>query len=128
MVEAKILIVEDDEELQTLYHLYLQGESFQILKALNGKQALETLALERPDVIVLDMIMPEMDGETFLIEINRRGTWKGIPIIIASVNDKIPKKLLKIPNVFATLRKPFSIETLVGKVREAIAERAHPEE
>lgn len=117
----QILIVEDDEELQTLYGLYLQGESYQIHRAHNGLQALASLDEALPNVIVLDMIMPEMDGESFLKEFKARAKYGNVPIIIASVNDKIPQQLLDIPNVFAVLKKPFTIETLVAKVKEAIA-------
>ncbi|MDD5217625.1 MAG: response regulator [Candidatus Omnitrophica bacterium] len=123
MADKKVLIVEDDEELHVLYTLYLQGESFHILKAFNGQQALEILEQEIPEVIVLDMIMPIMDGETFLLKLHERGHLKKIPVIIASVNDRIPQKLLHLGNVHAVLRKPFSIENLVGKIREAIAKK-----
>lgn len=115
-----IMIVEDDDELQMLYGLYLQGESYGILRAFNGKQALDILSREKPDLIVLDMIMPEMDGEAFLEAIKQRSDVLTIPIIIASVNDKIPEKYLKMAKVRAVLKKPFSIEVLVNKVRESI--------
>lgn len=121
---AKILIVDDDEDLQTLYGLYLQGESFQILRALNGKQALEVVEKERPDLIVLDMIMPVMDGEEFFIKLRSERKITDIPVIIASVNEKISPKLFELGNIYTTLKKPFTIETLVGKIREALLNAA----
>jgi two-component system, OmpR family, response regulator VanR len=121
---AKILIVDDDEDLQTLYGLYLQGESFQILRALNGKQALEVVEKERPDLIVLDMIMPVMDGEEFFIKLRSERKIADIPVIIASVNEKISPKLFELGNIYTTLKKPFTIETLVGKIREALSNAA----
>lgn len=120
MLDPKILIVDDDEDLQVLYGLFLQGESFSIAKAYDGKQALEQMERERPDLIVLDMIMPVMDGEEFLEQLSSEGRANGIPIIIASVNDKIPPRLFEKANVCATLKKPFTIETLVGKIRDAL--------
>ena len=115
-----VMIVEDDEELHTLYGLYLQGESFQILKAFNGKEALDILSRQKPDLIVLDMIMPVMDGEAFLEKLGASSSMLDIPIIIASVNDKIPQKYLKMTNVRATLKKPFSIEVLIDKIKEFV--------
>ncbi len=117
----KILIVDDDEDLQTLYGLYLQGESFQILRAMNGKQALEVVEKERPDLIVLDMIMPVMDGEEFFTKLRAEKKITDIPVIIASVNEKISPKLFELGNIYTTLKKPFTIETLVGKIREALS-------
>ncbi len=119
----KILIVDDDEDLHTLYGLYLRGESFDIVKAYNGKQGLEAVEKERPDLIVLDMIMPIMDGEEFFTKLRVEKGIKDIPVIIASVNEKIPQKLLDLGNIYTTLKKPFTIETLIGKIREALAKK-----
>ena len=117
---AKILIVDDDEDLHTLYGLYLQGESFQVVRAFNGKEALETVEKEHPDLIVLDMIMPVMDGEEFFIKL-RTEMKNHTPVIIASVNDKISQKLFDLGHIFTTLKKPFTIETLVGEIRKGLA-------
>lgn len=119
MSEPKIMIVDDDEDLHTLYSLYLQGESFQIVRAFNGKQALDVVEQEKPDLIVLDMIMPIMDGEEFFTRL-RTEKKNNTLVIIASVNDKIPQKLFDLGNVFTTLKKPFTIETLIGKIQEAL--------
>ncbi|HPW65013.1 MAG TPA: response regulator, partial [Candidatus Omnitrophota bacterium] len=59
----KILIVEDDADFQDIYTLYLQGESHEILRAMNGREGLDCLAKTVPDLIILDLIMPVMDGE-----------------------------------------------------------------
>lgn len=121
MAGNKILIVDDDEDLHTLYGLYLKGENFEIMRAFNGQQGLEAVEKERPDLIVLDMIMPVMDGEEFFTKLRKEKGIQDIPVIIASVNEKIPQKLLDLGNIYTTLKKPFTIETLVGKIREALA-------
>lgn len=115
----KILIVDDDEDLHTLYGLYLQGESFEVARAFNGQQALEAVEREHPDLIVLDMIMPVMDGEEFFVKLRTEKNNK-TPVIIASVNDKIPQKLFDLGDIYITLKKPFTIETLVGKIRDGL--------
>ena len=116
---AKILIVDDDEDLHTLYSLYLHGESFQVVRAFNGKQALEVVEKEHPDLIVLDMIMPVMDGEEFFIKLRTEKKDK-TPVIVASVNEKIPQKMFDLGDIFTTLKKPFTIETLIEKIREGL--------
>lgn len=116
---SKILIVEDDEDLQTLYGLYLQGESFEVFRAVNGKEALEVVEKEHPNLIILDMIMPVMDGEEFLTHLR---TEKKDPtkVIIASVNDKIPQRLFDFGNLCAVLRKPFGIDMLITRIKDAL--------
>ena len=121
--KAKVLIVDDDEDLHTLYGLYLQGQSYQLLKAYDGKQGMDIVEKEKPDLIVLDMIMPVMGGEEFLTTLCGEKQIKDIPVIIASVNEKIPQKLLDLGPIFTTLKKPFTIETLVVKIEEALSKQ-----
>ncbi|MSR78492.1 MAG: response regulator [Candidatus Omnitrophica bacterium] len=123
MTQPKVLIVDDDEDLHTLYSLYLQGESMIICHAHNGIQGLELVMKEKPDLIVLDMIMPEMDGEEFFVKLRTEKKITGVPVIIASVNDKLPDRITELGNVYAVLKKPFTIETLVGKIKEALAQK-----
>lgn len=123
MAVPKILIVDDDEDLHTLYSLYLQSQSFDIRRAFNGQEALEAVEKEKPDLIVLDMIMPIMDGEEFFIKLRTEKNIQDVPVIIASVNEKIPQKLFDLGNVATTLKKPFTIETLVGKIQEVVGEK-----
>lgn len=117
-----LLIVEDDDDFQLLYRLYLQGQSYRILEARNGKEALEVIEHERPDLIVLDMIMPEMDGEQFIQKFRFEKRIFDTPIIIASVNDKISPRLLEKGKIHSTLKKPFPMEALLEKVKSALGD------
>lgn len=121
MTQKRILIVDDDEDLQVLYGLYLQGESYDVDRAYNGKEALEKIELNKPDLIILDMIMPVMDGEEFFTRLRTEKKIIDIPVIIASVNDKISQKLFQHGNIYSTLKKPFTIETLVSHIRKALS-------
>ena len=116
-MEKKILIVEDDVDFQDIYALYLQGESFQVIKAYNGNEGLAVLEKETPDLIILDLIMPEMDGEEFYVRLRTSEKGRSIPVIIASVNEKIPQGIVELGGVAGVLRKPFDIDSLLGKVR-----------
>lgn len=118
--QKKVLIIEDDEDLHILYRLYLQGESYQISQARNGKEALERIDEDRPDVIILDMIMPVMDGEEFIQKFRFEKKDFGIPIIIASVNDKIPTSLIEKGKIHSVLRKPFPIDVLLQAIHSAL--------
>ena len=115
-----ILIVEDDEDLNLLYRLYLKGESYQIVQALNGREGLEKIEAEKPNLIILDMIMPVMDGEEFLKKLRFEKKIMDIPVIIASVNDKIPASLIEKAKVRKVLKKPFAIEVLLREIESAL--------
>ena len=113
----KILIIEDDNDFQDIYQLYLQGESFQVLTALNGKEAMTILEKETPDLIILDLIMPVMDGEEFYVWLRGQEKWRYIPVIIASVNEKAPQRMTDLGGIAGSLKKPFEIDILIEKIR-----------
>lgn len=62
----KVLIVEDDRALHNAYRTILEGEKYQVLSAYNGQEALDLLKTETPDIILLDITMPKMNGIEFL--------------------------------------------------------------
>lgn len=113
----KILIVEDDNDFQDIYALYLRGESYQVLTAYNGKEGLAVLEKETPDLIILDLIMPVMDGEEFYVRLREQEKWNSIPVIVASVNEKMPDRIVELGGVTDNLKKPFEIDLLLEKIR-----------
>ena len=113
----KILIVDDDSDFQDIYQLFLQGESFQVLTALNGKEAMAVLEKETPDLIILDLIMPVMAGEEFYVGLRAQEKWRHIPVIVASVNDKMPKRVTDLGGIAGSLKNPFQIDALIEKIR-----------
>jgi DNA-binding response OmpR family regulator len=116
----KILIIEDDSDFQDIYTLYFQGADYEVLRAFNGKQGLEVLEKETPDLIILDLIMPVMDGDDFYERLRANEKWQNIPVIIASVNDKMPPKMAELGGVAGSLRKPFDIDELLRKVQTCL--------
>ncbi|HOW87799.1 MAG TPA: response regulator [Candidatus Omnitrophota bacterium] len=117
-MSKKILIIEDDSDFQDIYSLYLQGESYQVLTANNGKEGLAVLEKETPDLIILDLIMPVMDGEEFYVRLRANKKWQKIPVIIASVNEKIPLRVEELGGVAFHLKKPFETDLLLQKIRD----------
>lgn len=111
-----ILIIEDDSDFQDIYQLYLQGESYRVLTATNGKEGLGVLEKETPDIIILDLIMPVMDGEEFYVCLREQEKWRRIPVIIASVNEKMPPRITELGGIAGSLKKPFGIETLLERI------------
>ncbi len=79
-MKKKVLVVEDDDGLRGLYKEELEEEGYEVLTAKNGKEALQALGKEKPDLVVLDIVMPVMDGMEALGRII--GKDKTVPIIL----------------------------------------------
>ena len=79
-MKEKILIVEDEESLRLFYEEELKAEGYEILSARNGREAIQQLETTKPDLIILDIVMPVMDGMEALGRILRKG--RKIPIIL----------------------------------------------
>lgn len=80
--KIKVLIVEDEEMLVNMYISKFEKEGFDPIKALNGKNGLELADKENPQIILLDVIMPEMDGFMVLKELKSNSKTKNIPVIM----------------------------------------------
>jgi signal transduction histidine kinase/CheY-like chemotaxis protein/HAMP domain-containing protein len=83
----RVLVVDDDDILRRGVLQLLEKEGWKVSEADNGRVALERLAEACPDVIVLDLMMPEMDGFEFLEELRRRAEWRGIPVLVVTAKD-----------------------------------------
>jgi DNA-binding response OmpR family regulator len=79
---ARILIIEDDEILVEMYEAKFKMEGFEVEKAMNGKEGLEILKKEKPDLILLDILMPEMNGFEFLKNIKKEPSYHSVPVIL----------------------------------------------
>ena len=86
-IARKVLLVDDDEIMRESVRRVLEQEKWQVEGASNGRFALQHLAESCPDVIVLDLLMPEMDGFEFLVEMRQRPEWRDIPVLVLTAKD-----------------------------------------
>ncbi|HLE13516.1 MAG TPA: response regulator, partial [Anaerolineales bacterium] len=114
----KILVVDDKKELRTLLKEYLTQEGFEIVTAGNGQEALFVARQAKPDLIILDLMMPEMGGYDFLRVYGREAN---TPIIILTAKLEENEKVLGLElgaDDFVT--KPFSMRELTARVRAVL--------
>ncbi len=112
-----ILVVEDSSTTRMVITVALKGHGFRVLEAKNGIEALSLLNQELPDLIVLDLILPEMDGYQILSIVKKSPGFKNIPVIVLTAKDKFIDKLRgKLAGSDKYLTKPFDPEKLVGMV------------
>ena len=83
----------------------------------DGAQAVACCARDLPDIVLMDMIMPVMDGEEFYVRLREQEKGRSIPVLIASVNDKMPQRIAGLGGVAGNLKKPFAIDVLLEKIR-----------
>jgi len=84
---SQVLIVEDDPETRKALHRMLSKEGWEIIEAANGREALEHVAKSRPAFILLDLVMPEMDGFEFLAELRKSNDSRSIPVTVITAKD-----------------------------------------
>ncbi len=114
----KILIADDEPEIRDLLRLYLENEQYEVIEAEDGQQALDRLRTEKPDLCVLDIMMPKMDGYHVLQELRKESN---IPVLILSAKDADSEKILGL-NLGADdyLSKPFNPLEAVARVNSNI--------
>ena len=81
------MVVEDDTPTREMFMRMLEKDGYTVVEARNGRQALELVATRTPALILLDLLMPEMDGFEFLRELRRHAEWKSIPVVVVTSKD-----------------------------------------
>jgi CheY-like chemotaxis protein len=116
-----VLVVEDDKDIRAAVGEVLEEAGIAYLTATNGAEALAMLqAGTRPSLILLDLMMPVMDGFTFRDEQLKHGEWSGIPVVIMSADGNIGAKKDRMGQA-AYLKKPIDIYDLINMVEKHLA-------
>jgi len=122
-----ILIVEDEPPLQKFLRLTLATQQYNVLEAIRGEDGLKLAATSKPDVVIIDLGLPDMDGE----QVTRRiREWSAVPIIIISARGKEQDKVAALDaGADDYLTKPFSVGELLARLRVAFrhASAANPQ-
>jgi CheY-like chemotaxis protein len=117
---ALILVVDDEYSITEVLEAALIDAGHEMISAMNGQQALERLHQRRPDLILLDLMMPIMDGAAMLDAMRKDPAGRDIPVIImSSLAEAAIPGLVKAP-YRAFLRKPFKLRALIDAVNRAL--------
>jgi signal transduction histidine kinase/CheY-like chemotaxis protein len=85
--QGQVLVVDDDPVTRDMLRRTLHGEGWTVAEAVNGRDALARIAAELPSLILLDLMMPEMDGFQFVAELRARDEWRAIPVVVMTAKD-----------------------------------------
>ncbi len=122
---ARILIIDDDPTLQTLFSQFLEEEGYEILQAENGKKGIAIIKSQHPDVVITDIMMPEMDGLEILMEIRRAKIDVPIIAISGGMRDR-PINFLQHAELFGAtyvFKKPLPLNVLSAAIEEILESR-----
>lgn len=121
-MSAKILVVEDEEKLARFVELELQHEGYEVTKSGNGREALEVALSEDFDLILLDIMLPGLNGLEVLRRLLKE---KQVPVILLTARDAVMDKVSGLDaGAVDYITKPFAIEELLARIRVAL--KLHP--
>ena len=119
--KKKALIVDDEPNVRRLLHTIL-SKTFEVIEAEDGRQAIEMTNTQKPDVVLMDMMMPKMDGLTACHMIKNDPATKSIPVImVTAIGFELNIKLSQQMGASGYITKPFSSEELLDKIAQVLA-------
>jgi DNA-binding response OmpR family regulator len=122
MIDKKILVVEDDDFLMKVYTVKLANAGYQMIKAMDGEEALTLVKEHKPDLVLLDLIIPKKTGFTVLEEMKNDPETKNIPVIILSNlgQDEDVKKGIQLGAVDYVVKADIPIEEVMNKINKQL--------
>lgn len=127
--KKKILIVEDDEIIRKAYVDELHDEGFLVLTAKNGQEGLDIALEKRPDLILLDILMPVMDGLTMMDELRNKdhAYGKSVPLIFLTNlepnEERIMKAIEKNEPAYYLVKSDWNLSQVIEKIKERLAKK-----
>jgi CheY-like chemotaxis protein len=118
----KVLVIDDDDKIRKMLTFLFLAKGFKVGSAENGLEALKVAEDFIPDVVIVDLMMPVMDGFEFCKRIREKTSFRDIPLIVLSaLTASEYKDKLNPLNVYACVEKPFRSADIVQKAEEALA-------
>jgi CheY-like chemotaxis protein len=120
----RVLIVDDSQLIRTIIRSILEKEGYTVLEAHDGQECFEVLTKLKPDLILLDVIMPDMHGWEVCRKIKEKKTTRDIPVVMftTQASERDYKKSMEYAGADAHINKPFEREELIDLIKEFIKE------
>jgi CheY-like chemotaxis protein len=121
------LVVEDDIDTREMLRRLLEKEGWAVSEAENGRVALEHVAKTPPGLILLDLMMPDMDGFQFTTELRNHEAWRSIPIVVVTAKDLTVEDRLRLNGYVEKIiqKEAYSSEVLLAEVRDLVKATFH---
>jgi len=123
---AKILVIEDEYDIRDEVMNWLQFEGYEVIGAENGRKGLEAIRRERPDLVLCDVSMPEMDGHEVLIELRSDVNYNQLPFVfLTAAADRASVRQGMNLGADDYVTKPFTISEITNVVRARLEKQEH---
>jgi two-component system KDP operon response regulator KdpE len=121
MNQSRILVVDDEPQIQRFLKPSLMAAGYEVVEAGTGAEALKAVATQAPDLVILDLGLPDMDGKDVIANLR---AWSDIPIVILSARDRESEKIAALDlGADDYIEKPFGIGELTARIRTALRHR-----
>jgi len=121
MNNKKIIVVDDEPDILKTMEIFLKCEGFDVITAVDGIEGLEKIKKEAPDLVILDVMLPKLDGYKVCRLLKFDRNFRTIPIVIFTARaQEIDEKKAKEVKADAFITKPFQSETFLAKIRELL--------
>ncbi len=128
MAGEKILNIDDSPTVQRLIEMILSSQGYQVVLASDGEEGIAKAKSERPDLILVDFVMPKMNGYQVCKTLKEDAEFRTTPIIlVTSKGDKVGSKFVDVLGISEYFTKPFQPEELLAKIREVLDKKAQEE-
>ncbi|MEW6557890.1 MAG: response regulator [Elusimicrobiota bacterium] len=116
----KILVADDELETLELLKFALEQAGYQVIPVTNGKALIEKAVTEKPDLLIVDLMMPQIDGFTGIILLRKNPELKDIPIIVSTGYEQLKNLFMlhEVAKIQDFIAKPFMVETLLDKIKQ----------
>ena len=121
-MKKRILIIEDEASIIELLRLILTREGYEVSTCQTGRDAIATIKEVAPHLIILDVMLPGLDGATLVRIMSEDPTLSSIPVIVSSALSESAKMFANYPQVRGFCSKPFDLKDFVVKVKQAIGD------
>ncbi|MBI3547689.1 MAG: response regulator [Elusimicrobia bacterium] len=119
-MSKRVLVIDDEPEMLNLVRYTLERAGYEVSTCDNGRQAWDTLLKSKPDLLVLDVMLPGIDGYSLQIKISQDDQTKALPIIVLTALEPSKTLFQKFPQVVGFMTKPFKTDALLETVEKAI--------
>ncbi|MCH8225120.1 MAG: response regulator, partial [Chloroflexi bacterium] len=124
-----VLVIDDDPAVRKMVRRMLEKEDWQVAEAENGRIALDILDETAPSLVLLDLMMPEMDGFEFIVELRRSDRWSKVPVVVVTAKDLTAEDRQRLNGYVEKVvqKGSYSAESLMNELRGLVTTFARPE-
>ncbi|KKD01093.1 response regulator [Photobacterium halotolerans] len=125
-MSIKIVVIDDENQIRRMLRIALASEGYDVTEAENGTQGLAAIVRQQPDLVVLDLGLPDMEGHQVLQELR---SWSTVPVVVLSVRNQDREKVRALDaGAQDYVTKPFSVVELLARVRVCLRDHIKPEQ